>query len=305
MLACVLASCHLFAQDAQKIAVSAYVPDNAGVPPASKKILESKLANVITAAGFGAELNQRFILTSKVTILTEDVTETAPAMFAYTLSFDLYIGDGMTGTLFSSTQIEAKGVGVTKDKAYVQALKALNPRSPALKEFVATGKEKIIDYYNLNGDAIIKRAQTLASNQLFDEAIFELSAIPEACSKYYNVANNEMVRIYNLQIAQEGAQRLAEAKAIWNASQDRDAAERAGNILASINPQSPAFREAEALHKQIAARVKALDNREWNLRLQIQKDETSIRKAQINAARDVAVAWAKNQPKTVYKIYWW
>lgn len=291
--------------DNQKIALSSYVAENCGVPVASLKILESKQTNIITTNGFGSEINQRFILTSRVNILSEDITETTPTMYAYKLSFDLFIGDGLSGTIFASTQVEAKGVGPTKDKAFLQALKALNPQSSAIKRFVNEGKKKIIDYYNLNGSAIIKRAKTLASRQQFDEAMWELSSIPESCSTYYNQANDLIVQFYQKQINHEGASMLAEARAIWNTGQNREAADKAGTILSQINPQSSAFKDAQSLHNQIATRIKSLDAREWSFKLQQQKDYTSIRKAQINSARDVAVAWAKNRPKTVYRIYWW
>ena len=295
----------LLASDADKIEVSAYVAPNSGVPKASEKVLEGKLNNIITSAGFGATANQRFILTTKVNIITEDVTPTTPPMYAYTLSFDLYLGDGETGALFTSTQVEAKGVGNTKDKAYMQALKAINPRDPGMKQFLEEGKLKIIDYYEKNGSSIIKHAQTLANNQDFDGAIYELSTIPSACTALYEQANSLIQKYYAEQITQQGNADLAEAQAIWSAGMDRDAADRAGAVLAKINPQSPAYVKAQSLSKEIAARVKAIDQREWNLTLQKQKDETEVKKAQLQAARDVAVAYAKNQPKVVYRIHWW
>lgn len=304
-IAGVALSLNATAQDTDKIDVSAYVAPNSGVPQASAKVLEGKLNNIITAAGFGATVNQRFILTSRVNILTEDVTPTTPPMYAYTLSFDLYLGDGETGTLFTSTQVEAKGVGPTKDKAYLQALKALNPRDPGMKQFLADGKQKIVDYYLKNGPSIIQHAQMLAKNQNFDEAIYELSTIPAACGALYEQANGLMQKIYTEQITQQGNADLAEARAIWSAGMDRDAADKAGAILARINPQSPAYASAQALSKEISARVKAIDQREWNLTLQKQKDETAVRKAQLQATRDVAMAYAKNQPKIVYRIHWW
>lgn len=226
-------------------------------------------------------------------------------MYAYTLQFDLFIGDGMTGTLFASTQVEAKGVGNTKDKAYLQALKALNPRSPALKQFVIEGKEKIIDYYDKNGEAIIQRAESLAQSQKYDEALFELSAIPVECTALYQRACTLMQDFYTKQINEEGAQLLAQARAEWNAGQDREAADRAGAILGGINPQSSAYAAAQQLHNEISARIRQLDAREWAFKMQEQKNAQDLAMAEINAARDVAVAYAKNQPTPVYNIYWW
>lgn len=293
------------AAEADKIDISPYVAPNCGVPQASWKVLESKLNRILTASGFVAEGHQRFILTANVNILTEDVTDTAPPKFAYTLSFDLYIGDGMSGTLYASTQIEAKGVGNTKDKAYMQALKGVNPRSPQLKEFVEVGKQKIVDYYNMHGEEILKRAQALANNQDYDAAMWELSCIPEACGSFYSRACDMMVSIYNKQIAEEGSSMLAEARAIWNAGQDREAADKAGAILASINPKSPAFAAAQQLHSQIAARIKTIDDREWRYTMQEQSNEHDLAKAQVLAARDVAVAYASHQPVYNYVVHWW
>lgn len=303
--AAALFSASVLAQDANKIEVSAYVAPNSGVPPAAEKVLESKLTNLITASGFGAAANERFILTAHVTILTEDVTPTTPPLFSYTLSYNLYLGDGMTGTLYSSAQIEAKGVGQTKDKAYLQALKSLSPRDPQLKRMVEEGKQKIIDYFNTNGAAILARAASLANNQQYDAAMWELNSIPSCCPELYAKAQAQMMQVFSKEIAQDGQEKLAQAQAIWNSAQDRDAADRAGAILASINPDSPAYAQAQKLHNQISATIKAKDDREWNFRLQQQRDATAVQQSQIKAARDVAVAYAQNQPKTVYKIYWW
>lgn len=304
------------AGDQDKIALTAYVAPNCGVPQASQNVLQTKLNKLLTSCGFGSEANQRFILTARVNILSEDVTPTAPPMYAYTLEFDLYIGDGMSGTLFSSTQVEAKGVGNTKDKAYLQALKALNPKKAELKEFVEEGKTKIIDYYEKNGNAIIQSAQALAQNQKYDEALFELSGIPSVCTELYARACDLMKIFYTKQINEEGASKLAEARAIWDANQDRDAADQAGALLAEINPQSSAFAQAQQLHSQIAARVKALDDREWAYQMREQQHQHDLENATIQAARDVAiaetqaardvaVAYANAQPTYVYDIYWW
>ena len=296
---------HAQQADMNAIALTPYVADNSGVPPASTKALETKLTNLITAAGMKASPNQRFILTGHVVVLTEDVTPTAPPQYVYTLGINLYMGDGMTGNLYSSADFEAKGVGNTKDKAYLMALKNLNPRDPRLKAMLQEGEQKIIDYYLSQGPSIISSAQALANNQEYDQALYVLDQIPSACPDLYAKANEVKMQIYNKQIAEDGASALAEARSIWSAGQDRAAADRAGAILATINPQSPAYKEAQTLSTQIAAKIKAMDDREWNFKLQQQKDETALKKQALQAARDVAVERARNQPKTIYKIYWW
>lgn len=306
--AVVLLLCNMLfanAQESDNIVLSAYVSPTCGVPQNSYTVLNSKLSQLITRNGFAEIQNQRFILTAKVDVITEDITDTAPAMFAYTLNFNLYIGDGVTGQLFSSTAVEAKGVGLTKDKAYMNALRSLNVRHPAFREFINEGKDKIVEYYTRNCDKIIQKAQVLAASQEYEQAMYELSLIPNVCSDCYNKASNMIMSIYKSKTDEEGEILLAQARAAWNAGQDWDAAQEACSILAQINPVSAAFTKAQALEKQIAARVQALDKREWNFMLQKQADETAIRKAQIKSARDISVAWATHQPKTIYNIRWW
>ncbi len=293
------------ASDLNGIAVSPYVSPDCGVPQSAETVLETKLRNLIGAAQMIADPNQRFILTAHVVPLTEDVTPTTPAKYVYTLNINLYFGDGINGKLFSSYSLESKGVGNSKAKAYLAALKAVNPNDPELKAMLKEAQLKVVEYYISQGPSIIKQAQAAAKSQNYEEAFFLLDQIPSACPDLYAQANDIKMQVYHSMISEDGTRDLAEATAIWNAAQDREAADRAGAILARINPQSPAFKEAQALHSKIAARVKAIDDREWNLILQKEKDETAVKKAQLQATKEIALARAKNQPKTIYRINWW
>ncbi len=295
-----------YAQNTQQINVSPYIDETSEIPASVEKVVYGKLGSIITSCGFGNVANQRFVLVPKASVVTEDVTETAPTMYAYTLNINLCIGDGVTGTLFSSKNVQVKGVGTSKGKAYMQAFNTLNGRDAELKAFVEKAKEKILQYYQLNGASILQHAKTLAGKQEFDAAIDELSSIPSACGPLYTQANQLMLSFYNKMLAQEGDKMLAQATAIWNASQDADAAERAGELLSQINPQSPAYAKAKVLFASIKKRISALDAREWKYKLQEQRNEHALNQARIAAARAIGTAWAKNRPRIVYHVHnWW
>lgn len=295
-----------YAQNTQQINVSPYIDETSEIPASVEKVVYGKLGSIITSCGFGNVANQRFVLVPKASVVTEDVTETAPTMYAYTLNINLCIGDGVTGTLFSSKNVQVKGVGTSKGKAYMQAFNTLNGRDAELKAFVEKAKEKILQYYQLNGASILQHAKTLAGKQEFDAAIDELSSIPSACGPLYTQANQLMLNFYNKMLAQEGDKMLAQATAIWNASQDADAAERAGELLSQINPQSPAYAKAKVLFASIKKRISALDAREWKYKLQEQRNEHALNQARIAAARAIGTAWAKNRPRIVYHVHnWW
>lgn len=295
--------------DAARITLAAYVPQQIDkMPDAARSILANKLNQIVTQNGMGgAANNERFIITANVNVISKDLTATAPPMTALVLEVTLYIGDGFVGTKFSSTSINVKGVGESETKAYISALKGISPTNSNIQSFVGNGKSKIIEYYNSKCDFIIKEAQTLVSQNNFEEAIFKLTSVPEVCKDCYDKCMDAVGPIYQKQIDRECKSKLMEANTAWNAAQDSYGADTAGGILAQIDPNASCYKEALALSNKIAQRIKEIDQRDWKLQLKEQQDNVDIQKATIKAIRDIGVAYGNGQPKTVtYNVRgWW
>lgn len=295
--------------DAARITLAAYVPQQIDkMPDAARSILANKLNQIVTQNGMGgAANNERFIITANVNVISKDLTATAPPMTALVLEVTLYIGDGFVGTKFSSTSISVKGVGESETKAYISALKGISPTNSNIQSFVGNGKSKIIEYYNSKCDFIIKEAQTLVSQNNFEEAIFKLTSVPEVCKDCYDKCMDAVGPIYQKQIDRECKSKLMEANTAWNAAQDSYGADIAGGILAQIDPNASCYKEALALSNKIAQRIKEIDQRDWKLQLKEQQDNVDIQKATIKAIRDIGVAYGNGQPKTVtYNVRgWW
>jgi len=297
------------ADDLGRIVLNSYVsPQVEGLPSSAKRMLNNKLSQIASKNGMGgSSLNPRFIITPNITVLTKDLTATAPPMTALTLEITFYIGDGIDGKLFANTSIEVKGVGTNETKAYIAALKQIKPAHPDLKNLIEEGKTKIIEYYNSQCDFIIKEAQALESQKEFDAAILKLTSVPDVCKECYDKCMDAVAPIYQKQIDRECEIKLAEAKNAWSAGQNMDAASNASDYLYGIEPNSACFPEVKKLTGQIATRIKELDQREWDFKLKEQQDDVNIQKTTIKAARDIGVAYGNNQPKTVtYNTRsWW
>ena len=311
VIACLMASI-TFAQeqtqtmdDAARIALSAYMDPSSSIPNNAKKTLKDRMQKIITKNGMGSAKNTRFIMTANVRELNLEKSETAPVIYIYNLEVNLYIGDGIDGTLFSSCSLEVKAAGDSKDKAYMAALKKIKASDPQYQTFINEGKKKIVDYYTAKCDFIITKAQAKAKNQDFDAAIAELMQVPDVCKECYDKCMAAAQPIYQEKINQDGAKLLAEARGVWSAGQDVAAAEAAAAILAQVNPQSSAFAGAESLNAEMAKRVKELDQREWDFMLKQQQDEVDLEKASIKAIRDIGVAYGENQQPTTYNVVWW
>ncbi len=290
--------------DLGRIALNPWVPEQVeNMPNASSVNLLNKLGQIATRYGMGSsELNPRFIISANVVVQSKDITSTAPPMHALTLEITLYIGDGIEGKLFTSTSVTGKGVGENETKAYTVALKSLDPANPNIQKFMEEGKRKVIAYYNSRCDFIIKEAQMLESQHKFDQAIYTLMCIPDVCLDCYNKAMDAVGPLFKNKIDWECKAKVNAARNAWSAGLNRRAADDAAGILATIDPYAACFSEAVSLTGEIAKRVKEIDGREWDFKLQ---KEIGLEKDRIKAWRDVGVAWGTNQPKNiVYKSLW-
>ena len=294
--------------DFARIRIAAYVPDQVDdFPPAASNMLLDKLNQIVASNGMGGNAqNERFIITANVGVLTKDLTPTAPAMIVLTLSITFYIGDGIDGIKFSSTNLTLKGIGETELKAYITALRSINVSNAEIKSFVQNGKNKIVEYYNSKCDFFLKNAESLSGTGRYEEAIFGLTQIPEVSKECYMKAMDAALVIYQKYIDIQCQNELKSAKAVWASGQDVNAARQVEEIIQRINPASSCYGEVQKFIEVVSKRVLQLDQREWNFKLKVQQDQVDIEKASIRAARDIGVAYGTNQKPVVYNIRtWW
>jgi hypothetical protein len=316
LLVLTLVSNQLFAQnkagksdDLGRIVLNSFVSDQVeNLPSSAKNLLKNKMSQIATKNGVGgSKLNPQFIITPNISVLSKDITTSAPPMIALTLDVTIYIGDGIEGTKFASTSVQVKGVGTNENKAYISALKRIKSSNEDIQAFVEEGKTKIAKYYNSKCDFIIKEAQTLEAQNEFDAAILKLTSVPDVCKECFDKCMDAVAPIYQKQIDRECKLKLEAAKNEWNSGQDVAATNNASRYLLGIEPTASCFASAQTFADQIAKRVKELDQREWDFQMKQQQDNVDLRKAQIDAAKAVGVAYGNNQPKNVsYNVKgWW
>jgi hypothetical protein len=220
-------------------------------------------------------------------------------------------------------------------KAFIEAFKAINSNNKEVIEFLEAGKNKIINYYSTNCDFIIKDAQTLVNQQKYDEAIYKLSLVPEVCQDCYFKSLDYLSLVYQQKIDADCKLKFNEAKVTWASAQNSSGAEKAGDILSTINPLASCQPEINNFIKSIEAKLKADEKERWQFKMKQYADKIAMQKDQIRIAeekskrddtyrenqsqrnseldkirldnyREVAVEYARNQPKSVTynNIYW-
>lgn len=277
-----------------------------GLNENNTSIAEGRLRSIISSLGMESGYGGRFVLACHVAALQREVSGTK---IIQQLQVTYSVGDNISNICFGSTSVECTGIGSTEQQAMTSAIRSLRS-TPELKRLMSSSKERILDYYNKNAAGIIAKAKGLITAQQWEEALYELTAIPEEC-KLYPQALTMMEKVYSTQLSSEAQQVLNEAQAIWSADPNPGPnAERAMEILAGINTSAKCYPQAKALMKRIETRVKSVTDTERRNEQQLERArlnaDTALRKAHIQACRDVAVAYARR--KVVVNRYyrsWW
>ena len=294
-----LMSATMFAAETEFLPISVYAADNSeNFPEGAKAMIENKLTQLLTRNGIaGIDYTGQFVLTVTTTPLDKDIIAGPPAKIAEKMEMNLYIVDAFAKTVFASTSFTVRGLGETENKCYLNAISRMPLQSPQIAQFVQDGKEKIIGYYNHEGETLIKKAQFLAKQKKYDEALFQISLIPQQ-SKHYDAALAAGLEIYQQFINNECNINLAAARQAWAAHQNADGATAAGEFLAKIQPDAGCYDEAMALYKEIKGKV--LDD--WKFEMKIYQDGVDLEKQRIEAARAVGVAYGEHQPNKEVNI---
>ena len=294
------------ANDLDRIALDVVIPDQVtDIPDFARSLLESKIIQAVTDNGMGgAGVSPRFLVTAKMETMSKDITPTTPPMEAYTFEVYLYLVDFVDKNILSTVSFPAKGAGTNANKAYTNALGAVSLKNKSVKKFLDDGKRKIIEYYNTRCDFVISRAQSLAAQKQFQQAIATLSGVPEVCKDCYTKCLNAIGPIYQQFIDHDCQIMIATGSAIWAAQPNSDGALLAGSVLCRIDPDSRCYAQAQDVLKQMGAKVLKDEQRDWSFFVKTWDDNVKLEALRIKAFRDVGVAWGSHQQPTYNNILW-
>jgi len=281
------------------------VPDNVTeLSPNAQTQLESKMRQIVTQHGMsGGARFANFCMVADLTPGTKNVTSGLRPLVTVSVDLALSVGNTTTGDRFASTAITLSGAGPNANRAYAAAVSSINANSAQMQQFMKNAKQKIKSYYDTQTGSIIRRANTLASQQNFEEALFLLSSVPACSSKYADV-EQAISSIFQKFTDLDCASKLNKAKAAWAGSQDREGAKVAGAYLAGINPQSSCTEDAQALIHEISQRIG--EEWEWAKDLkefgkEMARSQVDLERMRIEAARSIGEAWANNQQADIHQ----
>ena len=289
-----LMSVSMLAAETEFLPISVCATDaTESFPKGAKAMIENKLTQMLTKNGIaGLDYLGQFVLTVTTTPLDKEVISGPPAKISEKMEMNLYIVDAYAKTIFSSTSITVRGLGETENKCYLNAISRMPLQTPQMTKFIEDGKQKIIAYYDHEGEQIIKKAMLLAKQKQYEEAMYYVALIPQQ-SKHYDAAIAAGMDIYQQFLDHACNVDLAQARAAWAAEQNSEGAYMAGQFLSNIYPDAKCYDDAMDLYKEIKGKV--LDD--WKFEMKQYQDAIDLESQRINAMREIGVAYGSNQPQ--------
>lgn len=281
--------------DFGKIALSVVVPENIeGLDKSNLYKIETKISQIVSNSGLSSfGYNNNFIIYPKFIITDEKKSENGMENLIFIeCEFILVIKQVDNNMVYSTCNLPIKGYGNSKQNAINNAFNKISINNEIFSNFIDKGKSRIVEYYESRCNDLIVQADGLSKRQSFEEAITLLLSIPSEVSCFSKVQNKTIEIYKNYQTFRCGSL-LQQAKAM--AAQN----DFTGSLdnLSQIDPGSKCGPESRDLMNKIENKIDAENRQKWQAAMMIYQDAVQLEKQRISAVRDIAVEYARNQPK--------
>ena len=177
ILLCLVAWIQSWAQTGSpedKIYIQVIQPQRNEIPQEASKQLELLLKKMVSANGIMEhDPNNRFVLTSKSSVLSKDIMPGVPSKVSMKIDFTFMVGDIVENKVFESVSISCIGIGINENKAYIAAINSIKPRNKELVDFLTDAKRKVSQYYSDKSKDILRQAEASAVKRDYPRAIYD------------------------------------------------------------------------------------------------------------------------------------
>ena len=248
--------------------------------------LEAKIVNIINGSNLATVGYDNDIVVYPV-ISVEDVSVVEGGMqnlAVATINLSLFAKQISTKIVFNSVSKRIKGSGNNRTQAIANAISQVKTNDNIYIDFIATAKNKILQYYNDNCQSIIHTADNLSAMEKYEQAISLLQTIPT--SPCYDQAQKKSLECYKKYQVTLCSKNILKAKGAIAVNDYKTALES----LDEIDPTSGCYAEANKLIAQISGKVENYRKR---------KEELSLEQQRISAMKEVAKAYYASTVRAV------
>ena len=258
-------------KDTISIKLTPYVPENLDIGATGVKLLVDRLNSGITKVGFGGDgSNPRFIIGPSITLLSKNITSTAPTKYANTYEINFMVVDVVTETIFTSYQTEFKGIGDSPEKAFLSGIRNIKFDNKEFIAFLVSAEEKIFSFFESNCGAILAEANSEAQMRNYDEAFAILKSIPSEAPECFMNVQEKKIEFFQLSLNKNCNEILAKMKAEFGKFNDPSASgfnTEAMSYYSMIDKQSECYSEAQNIYNEYLKNLDSKAMKDWNMEM--------------------------------------
>ena len=271
------------------IKLTPFVPVFDGAPNATT-LLKNRINSAVAKAGYGGEGgNPRFIIGPNVSLISQDVTSTAPTKYANVYELNFMVTDVVTETVFASYSVQAKGVAVSPQKAFISALSNVDMQGSAFMNFLSEAQTKAIKFFEENCSKMMAEAEAEAQTRNFEEAYALLSSVPADAEKCFMEVQEKKMEYFQMSLNVNCAELLSKMRAELGKFNDPSASgfnPEAMTYYSMIDNQSDCYEDAQKEYKAYVAKLDPKAKQDWEMEMSRYADELEMTKQDRTVKRD-------------------
>ncbi|MDA1336466.1 MAG: hypothetical protein O2818_06205 [Bacteroidetes bacterium] len=270
------------------IKLTPFVPDYPSLGASGKQMLESRLNTAIAKVAYGGagQSNPKFIIGPSVTLLSENVTATAPPKYMNTYEVNLLAVDAENEMVMASYAFEVKGVGDSPTKSFINAFREVRFDDEGFFQFLRDAEEKAIGYYTTNCAAILSEAEAEAALRNYDAAYALVSVIPMEAAECFASVKEAKIRFFNASLTENCNELLSKMQAELGKMNDPSASgfnPEAMSYYAMIDRASTCYPEAQKIYNEYTAKLDPKAKVAWER----EEREFELKVSQIEANQEL------------------
>ena len=242
--------------------------------PQFESRLREKVENLVYSKFDDIEFRS-FLVTARLNSVQSKQTNTIPSKFIEVISIQLLAGNPRNGDVYSTQIITSKGIGSSRNEAINNAIARVSSSSIEIN-FLREASTRSRDYYLVNCESILLKAQSMLKMNDLEGVIASLSDMPLAESECYQKSREIINLAIDSFLEKECSDLLRQANAVWSAKPNEE-----GGLLAVQYIQKIESDYCDKSVNQLLAEIKEkminIDSREWEFALQRYNDQKELK----------------------------
>ena len=146
---------------ADEVYISVAMQANSILDSNAKTILKNKIVSMVTSDGIAATEYSAIAVVPEISVMQKDKVEGGMrTITSMEINITLTVRNVVTGNVFNSVQISAKGNGYSEADAIKNAIRTTDISDSRYGAFISEAKRRIVEYYKTNTNMLITKANS-------------------------------------------------------------------------------------------------------------------------------------------------